>query len=141
MLFQNTKRVARVYSLGFRSELIPTNDNLSVLKNFVNDPDHELFVLVEHPDCIGDELLSLLNKRKSFTNDTIQVRKISENGKSLIADQFGQNPCNFVVLDDNKFRFEYDTEYYKSFWSFNQPDKCDILIDIFDNIFKNSTPI
>lgn len=134
IFFQNTNSAARVYcSQGFKSELVWYG-----LKDYLNDPKHKLFVLIENQDCFKDELFTIIEEKKD-KNDAIQVRQISEDGKKLIADRLGKATCSFAVFDDDKFRFEYDPKNLKSFGSFYQPDKCEILIKLFDSAFALSS--
>ena len=142
VLFQGTKN-ARIYCEGFKPNLIKTDPYWTALNQYLlEDANNRLDVLVESDEYKDEKPLQILKEAMDRRhNDTIHVKKISKAGKELIADRFGNGHCNFAVFDDKKFRFEYDPENYRAFGSFNQPDKCEILTELFDNAFADSTPL
>ena len=140
VLFKKTRKNARMYSNGFKSRLITTQPYWDELNFYLNNPKNELTVLVECADFIEEEPLMRLQEaiRQRNYDNTIQVKLISSEGKKMIADRFGKGHCNFAIFDDDKFRFEYDPENFKAFGSFYQPEKCEILTNLFDEAFASS---
>ena len=150
VLFNNTKKIARVYSHGFKPELITTEPYWSSLKNYIANPYHTLYVLVQTNEYVNAEPLMLLKKAQQERKRRIEsdekdnivnkkygdiiVKMISEESKDRIIEKYGEE-CNFAVFDDNKFRYEYDPRQFKAYGSFNQPDNCQKLKDFFDEIF------
>lgn len=142
ILFKNTQNEIRIFCEGFKPDLIMTQPYFSELKEYLNDGKKELKVLVEDDTYRDMEPLLLLKEEKSKrNNDTILYKKVSETDKELIFKTLGNNHCNFAVFDTNKFRLEYDPVNYKAFGSFNNPQNCKILIDLFDNAFSNASII
>lgn len=141
VFLQSTNSIARVYSYGVKSEWMPTDSKWYGLTDYLNYPKHKLLLLVENPNCIDDEMLRIIKESRSCNKDTIQIRQISEKGKQMIVDKLGQDSCYFAVFDNDKFRFEYEPENFKSFGSFNKPDDCKILIELFDSVFIASPPL
>lgn len=141
VLLKDTKR-ALIYAMGFRPDLITTEPYWSELEIYLNNPQNELFVLVETPDYMNDGPLVRLHETINRRQDnTVQVRQISPQGREFIEDRFGKDKCNFAVFDNNKFRFEYDPDNFKAFGSFNQPENCEILSNLFFDAFNASTPL
>lgn len=141
VLLKDTKR-ALIYAMGFRPDLIKTDPYWGELENYLRNPSNELFVLVETPDYMNAEPLKRLHEVMNLRQDkTVQVRKISPEGRQIIEDRFGKDKCNFAVFNDNKFRFEYDPDKFKAFGSFNQPENCEILSNLFFDAFNASTPL
>ena len=141
VLFQDTDE-ARIYCCGFRPDLITTEPYWGELNNYLKNPQHILHVLIEQDNYKTEEPLTRLHEIMNQRQDeTIQVRLISNEGKQMITDRFGTGHCNFAVFDGKKFRFEYDPDFFKAFGSFNQPDKCKILTELFDDAFNVSTPL
>lgn len=141
-LFKYTKNEARVYSLGFRPDLITSEPYWSTLNEFLNRPGSVLKVLVQTDEYINEAPLKLLKEIKRLRQQnniagTICVKKISKNRKNHISTRFGDKMCNFAVFDNNKFRYEYDPINFKAYGSFNQPDNCEILIREFDDAFND----
>ena len=145
VLLRNTDKIARVFSNGFKPDLIMTQPYWDSLKDFLNNPNNTLLVLVEtdkYQDSAPMQLLkTIIKKRKEMDSisGTVVVKLLSAKGKDLISKRFGNRHCNFAIYDDNKFRFEYDPENFKAYGSFNQPENCKILKDIFDNVFEQSS--
>lgn len=145
VLLKNTDRIARIFSNGFKPDLIMTQPYWNSLKEFLENPNNTLLVLVEtdkYQDQAPMQLLkTVIEKRKELVNGdgVVVVKLLSSNGKDLILKKFGNQHCNFAVYDDNKFRFEYDPDNFKAYGSFNQPKNCKILKDVFDNAFEQSS--
>ncbi len=145
VLFQHTEKEARIYSIGFRPDLITSDPYWPALKTWLSDPKHELKVLVETDAFLHEEPLQLLQqikveRNKHGINSTIIVKQISNDSRTDIIQKYGE-PCNFAIFDNNKFRYEYDPEHFKAYGSFNQPENCRVLIDDFDNAFDASNAI
>ena len=143
VLFQNTQDIARVYSIGFRPELITRLPYWESLNRFLDDPNHVLKVLVESDKYVDDLPIRLLRKKKEARSregkdDTISVRKINEECRKRISDVFGDEHCNFAIFDKEKYRYEYDPENFRAYGSFNQPDNCNILKNEFEHAFEDA---
>ena len=140
VLFQNTKKIARVYCIGFRPNLITRSPYWESLKHYLDDPNHIILVLVETDGYIDAEPLQMLKEKKKERakigqGDNIIVKAINDECKQHISDTFGDKHCNFAIFDDDKYRYEYDPINFKAYGSFNQPDNCKILTDEFDTAF------
>ena len=143
ILFQKTKTKARVFSNGFKPDLITTAPYWYELIDYLSDSQHQLSILVESDDYVNEEPLRRVREEMERRNHdgTIQIRLISDKGKKMIEGKFGSGHTNFAIFDNDKFRFEYDPENFRAFGSFNQPEKCEILSALFDEAYNVSTPL
>lgn len=141
VLLQNTNKVALMYCEGFKPDLIATQPYWDALNEFLKNPEHELHVLVQSERCQDQKPLLMLHEMINQGSTNILVKKISKTGKAIIEERYGEDPCNFAVFDDEKFRFEYNPTEYKAFGSFNKPDECRDLKDVFVRAFNASTPL
>ena len=138
-LFDNCENEARIYCQGFRKDLICEEPYWTSLQNYLNDPKKKLKVLVESSDHLNEDPIRLLfSTQKERNDDSIELRKINAGDKRHIEQTLDDNDCNFAVFDDKMFRFEYDPNGFKAFGSFNSPDRCRILTNLFDMVFKRA---
>lgn len=143
VLLKNTKKIARVFSNGFKAELITEEPYWDALQDYLDDDNHQLLVLVETSKYMHERPLQTLRKyiaKRTANGDdkSIIVRELSNKGRRAITDQFGFGHCNFAIFDEDKFRYEYDPGSFKAFGSFNQPKNSRLLIDVFDRSFNDS---
>jgi hypothetical protein len=141
VLFENTKSGARVFSEGFKSELITTEPYWSILKKYVCDKTKSLNVLVENSNHLHEAPMQLLleeRARRSADDSPIHIRLIGEKDKEHIFRELKCEQCNFAVFDEKMYRFEYDPKKYKAFGSFNHEANCSYLIGLFDNAFDKA---
>lgn len=142
LLFNHTDSDVRIFCVGFRPLLIRTMPYWGSLKKYLKDNGKSLKVLVETDKFLNDEPLQLLKKVKEERADnSIIVKLITKEDQKLINEKVEGEDCNFAIFDNNKFRFEYDPVGFKAYGSFNRPENCRYLIDIFDAAFKNSNTI
>lgn len=134
-LFKKTK-VARVYCCMFEPDLTVIGDYWDSLIDYVNNTDNILFLLCDDCDYVDYDILKNLNN-----NSRVKIRINNEEGKKLMIERFGEDPCSFAVFDDHKFRFEYDPILFKAYASFNQPEKCRLLSNLFDSVFNIAKPL
>lgn len=140
IMFENTKKEARIFCEGFKADLIHTEPYFSALENYLKDEKNELSVLVESDNYIHEEPICLLKSYRE-KGASIELKKIRETDKEKIFKELNTQHCNFAVFDNDKFRLEYEPEEYKAMGSFNQPEKCKTLIDLFNNAFSKADPI
>ena len=141
VLLDKTNSIARIFSYGFRPDLVWTDPYREALNRFVGSSYKELRILVESVEAIDKEPISFLNDMFKKGNERVSVRLITEEERNIIIDQLGGGHCNFAVYDDNKFRMEYEPEKFKAFGSFNDVTTCEKLIRLFDSAFDKSTPL
>jgi hypothetical protein len=67
---------------------------------------------------------------------SIIIKLIHPDHIKELNDKWGES-MHFSVFDNEKFRYEYDSENYKAYGSFNRPDTCKVLIETFDEIFND----
>lgn len=140
IMFENTKKKARIFCEGFKADLIHTEPYFSTLEKYLQDGKNELSILVESDNYIHEEPICLLKKYKG-KGASISLKKIREADKENIFIRLNTQHCNFAVFDNDKFRLEYEPEKYKAMGSFNQPEKCKALIELFDNAFVQADSI
>lgn len=145
VLFNNTDNIARIYCKGFRKDLIMTDYYWPSLKKYLEDKKHKLKVMVETAEHVKEEPLQLLrriiNERNAEGKDnTIEVKVITPDSKNEIIKKYGEE-CNFAVFDDTKFRYEYDPINFKAYGSFNQPETCKKLKEVFETAFSQAVPL
>lgn len=139
ILFQYTNNEVRIFSEGFKPELIMTQPYWNTLNDFLKRDNNKLSIMVETNQYINDAPLSLIRKTKDRRkNNTIEVRLIQENDKKNIFNQLNTEHCNFAIFDNDKFRLEYIPEQYLAIGSFNQPENCQKLMILFDVAFANA---
>ena len=81
----------------------------------------------------------LLKKyQQDRNNDTIKIKQINEDGRS-VSSLFSS--FNFSVFDRNKFRLEIEPKEFKALGSFNSPDSAMPLLNIFDKAFDKSDDV
>lgn len=86
------------------------------------------------------------NRKKSYkvkrTNEiiipdsNIIVKLIHPDSSKEIENIYGEQ-THFSIFDNEKFRYEYDSENYRAIGSFNQPETAAKLIKLFDRIFND----
>lgn len=146
LLFDHTISEVRIFCIGFRPDLISENPDENPywisLQNYL-ESGKRLKVLVETDKYINDAPLKLLKEVKKNRKNagSIVVKKITDEDKKLINEKVDGEHCNFAIFDNNKFRFEYDPDGFKAYGSFNRPENCRYLIDVFDAAFKNSNTV
>lgn len=140
IMFENTKKKARIFCEGFKADLIHTEPYFGALENYLKDEKNELSVLVESDNYIDEAPVRLL-KKYNGRGASISLKKIQEADKKNIFKKLNTPHCNFAVFDNDKFRLEYVPEEYKAMGSFNQPEKCETLINLFDNAFNEADSI
>lgn len=142
VLLANTGNVVRMYCSGFKPDLITTQPYWNALRKYLIEG-KEIRVLCE-TDVAKDDLpmqLLRLEKEKRKHKESIVVKLITEEDRRKICESVAEEHCNFSVFDGNKFRFEYEPEDYKAFGSFNRPDTCRFLTNLFDSSFNNSNTV
>lgn len=139
VLFENTKKDARIFCQGFKPTLITKDPYWKALKDYLNKDGNTLKVLVETDEFSKEQPLQLLKEEKYKRGDnSIQVRVASKETIESIYAKLSGNPCNFAVFDHDKFRFESEPDGYKAFGSFNRKNYASALISIFDDAFNKS---
>lgn len=142
VLFQNTEHQVRMFAYGFRPDLIMTPPYWNTLKEYINDTDKPINVLVETNEFVKEEPMRFLANAKERGRKNINVRLISEEQKKQIQEKMAPYAhCNFSVFDDNMYRMEFEPEEFKAFGSFNDKKECERLIGIFDNAYKSARVI
>ena len=142
VLFQSTKKDARLFCRGFRPDLIRKEPYWGALNAYLQDDSKRLHVLIETKDALNDEPMNLLRQTKERRgDDTVDFRIIKEEDRQRMFDGLNGTPCNFAVFDNDKFRFEYDPDGFKAFGSFNHEKNCSVLITLFDNAFNNAVAL
>ena len=141
VLLDNTNSVARIFSYGFRPDLISTKEYKRALENFLSSSYKEIRVMVESDEAIEEEPIRILKEAYGCDRHRVSLKLITpEDRKNLIA-QLGGGHRNFAVFDNDKYRMEYDPDDFKAFGSFNDVETCARLITLFDNAFENATSL
>jgi len=140
VLLRHTRSEVRLYSHGFKAELISKDPYWTALREYLRDEHKQLKVLVETEDYAEEAPMRLLREMKAqrIDKNSIIVKVIMPEDHERICEKFGDIHCNFGVFDNEKFRYEYDPEDYKAYGSFNRPDDCKIFTELFDSSFANS---
>lgn len=138
-LLNYTQGEARIFCEGFKPELITTQPYWNSLEQYLKEDSHKLYVMVETDLYLDKEPLAYLQRIKNNRkDDTIQVRRIKADSKDHLFVQLNTLHCNFAVFDQDKFRLEYIPERYQAIGSFNQPENCGKLTQLFDNAFSQA---
>jgi hypothetical protein len=91
-------------------------------------------VLLE--DC-SDRLINML--KKFIIPEQIKIRKISPEVKSLMKSKIGSgNDFHMILVDNQSYRYEYNTEKHEAICSFNDEPQCQQLSSIFSSGFNHS---
>lgn len=142
VMLASTKGEMRIYCTGFKPDLITTQPYWNALRNFLNEG-KKIKVLCETDEAKDELPMHLLRMEKAKRTDkgSIIVKLITKEDRRKICESVAEEHCNFSISDDNKYRFEYDPEGYKAIGSFNRPDTCKFLTDLFDTSFNNSNTV
>lgn len=142
VLLDNTEQIVRIYCYGFRPDLMIREPLNSAWKKFLDKKYNKLMILVDSSDYINEAPLKMVKKYiKQRNDDSIQVKLLSEEYHRKICEFFGDIYGYFSVFDSNKYRRESISEEFKSISSFNDPEYCSILINLFDDAFHKSSLI
>ena len=166
VMFKHCKGMARIYCQGFKPELVCELPFWTEFCAYIRNPKNRLYALVDSTEWINERPMKLLNqvkKERSITEHVIEykrrkegkgnkkvkkekdiiipdtsiiVKQIHPDSAKMIAKRYGES-IHFSVFDNEKFRYEYNSENYKAYGSFNQPDNCKYLIETFDQIFND----
>lgn len=138
VMLRHTEKEIRLFCCGFKEDLITTQPYWNSLVEYLKDAKKRFMVLVETDSYKEQAPMQLLLREKAKRgDDTISVKLITAEDKKLINDKVVEEHCNFGVFDGNKFRFEYDPENFRAYGSFNKPNTCKFLTEIFDSAFNN----
>lgn len=136
-LFNHTQSEVRMFCEGFKPDLITTFPYINALKNYLEDNGHKLKVLVETDQYKDSASFNLLIEgRRKRGDDSIIYKKITQEKKKKIFETLKSEHCNFSVFDGRMFRLETSPENYQAIGSFNFPERCVKLIELFDDAFE-----
>lgn len=141
VLLDNTNSVARIFSYGFRPNLISTEEYKQALQRFLDSSYKEIRVMVETNEAVDKEPIRMLKGAYRKGNDRISLRLITPDDKKELIDQLGGGHRNFAVFDNDKYRMEYDPDDFKAFGSFNDVETCKRLTELFNNAFEKATSL
>lgn len=167
VLFKHCNGMARIYCQGFKPELVCEPAFWVEFYSYVKNPNNRLYALIDTTEWVNEKPMKLLkqvknerskteqiieykkrkdgtgkNKRLKRVKDiivpdtSIIVKLIHPESAKMIAKRYGES-IHFSVFDNEKFRYEYDSENYKAYGSFNQPDNCRYMIETFDQVFND----
>lgn len=141
VLLDNTNSVARIFSYGFRPDLVSTNEYKKALENFLSSSYKEIRVMVESDEAIDEEPIRMLKEAYGRDRRRVSLKLITPEDRKDLIDQLGGGHRNFAVFDNDKYRMEYDPDDFKAFGSFNDVETCARLTTLFDNAFENATSL
>ena len=167
VMFEHCRGMARIYCQGFKPDLVCELPFWTEFCAYLKNPKNRLYALVDSTEWINERPMRLLkqvkeerstieqvikykhrkegkgNKKKIrkvediiIPDSSIIVKQIHPESAKMIAKRYGES-IHFSVFDNEKFRYEYDSENYKAYGSFNQPDNCKYLIETFDQVFND----
>lgn len=138
VLLDNTNSIARIFSYGFRPDLVSTNEYKQALERFLKSSYKEIRVMVETTEAVDKEPVRMLKDAYQKGNHHVSLRLITSEDRKELIDQLGGGHRNFAVFDNEKYRMEYDPDDFKAFGSFNDVETCGRLISLFDNAFEKA---
>lgn len=141
VLLDYTNSIARIFSYGFRPNLVLAPKYKEALERFLTTPHKELRVMVESDIAVKDEPIRMLQEAYQNGNKLVSLKLITSEDKEEIINQLGGGHRNFAIFDNNKYRMEYDPEDFKAFGSFNDTGICTRLTTLFDNAFDRATSL
>lgn len=141
VLLDNTNSVARIFSYGFRPDLVTTDEYKQALERFLKSSYKELRVMVETDEAVDKEPIKMLKKAYQEGNDHVTLRLITPEDRKELINQLGGGHRNFAVFDNDKYRMEYDPDDFKAFGSFNDVETCTRLTTLFDKAFEKATSL
>lgn len=142
VMFRYTKSIVRLYCQSFNDTLVTQLPYWNALRDFLNKG-KEIRILCDieaAKDAMSMHLLRM-EKEKHPDRNSIAVKLITEKDRRKICDSVAEEYYKFGVFDNNRFVVEYNPEGPKTFASFNRPDACKFLIELFDAAFENSKEI
>lgn len=141
VLLDNTNSVARIFSYGFRPDLVSTEEYKQALERFLESSYKEIRVMVETNEAIDKEPIEMLKDAYQNGNHRVSLKLITPEDREELIDQLGGGHRNFAVFDNDKYRMEYDPDDFKAFGSFNDVETCARLTTLFDNAFEKATSL
>ncbi len=141
VLLDNTNSVVRIFSYGFRPDLVSTPEYKQALKRFLETPYKEIRVMVETGEAVDQEPIRMLKEAYQSSPDRVSLKLITPEAREDLISQLGGGHRNFAVFDNEKYRMEYDPDDFKAFGSFNDVETCSRLISLFDGAFEKATSL
>lgn len=141
VLLDNTNSVARIFSYGFRPDLVSTSEYKQALERFLKTPYKEIRVMVETEEAVDQEPIRMLKEAYQSSPDQVSLKLITPEDREDLITQLGGGHRNFAVFDEEKYRMEYDPDDFKAFGSFNDVETCSRLTSLFDKAFEKATSL
>lgn len=141
VLLDNTNSVARIFSYGFRPDLVSTEEYKQALERFLSSSYKEVMVMVESDEAIDKEPIRMLKEAYQRDSHRVSLKLITPEDRKDLIEKLGGGHRNFAVFDNDKYRMEYDPDDFKAFGSFNDVETCARLTLLFDNAFEKATSL
>jgi len=133
-LFDNTEHIAKMVLGSFSGKISDQANYIHSLEKCIDKNVSFEIIFLETPN--ENSLAYQLLKQKKGNGHNIVFKNASADFKSFLTRD--GKPKHFAVFDDDKFRFEKDTEEYLALFSFNDKDNSKYLSTIFDQEFKKN---
>ncbi|WP_128531521.1 hypothetical protein [Mucilaginibacter gilvus] len=136
-LLDETKTIARMVVGSFDGRVSNQENYLGSLRSAIEKDVKFQILFLDLPNTNSKAFKMLLTAKKAgkpieckMANNSL-IDKLSKEGKVK----------HFSVFDNNKYRFEKDTENYLAWFSFNDLTNASTLINVFDTEFPDSKKV
>jgi hypothetical protein len=136
-LFEKTKNngSANMIVGSFKGKVSNQSNYLNQLENSIDRNVSFRIIFLDNPNK-NSKAFTLLNRKKE-EGKSINFYQASKETK----ERFAKRGVHFAVFDDDKYRFEKDTENYMAWICFNDQQNASSLSSVFEDELKNSIPL
>jgi hypothetical protein len=137
-IFKYSKSSLKILAGDFNGAVCGNADYITQLKSFLNRKG-KLEILMDdyNSEKINNPFAEVIKFYSFFNKDLVSVKKT--NGKLI--DSETQKPIHLTIGDNDKFRYEYDTNQYSAKCSFNNQTIASTLAGHFDTLFLKGEPV
>lgn len=142
VMLRATNNIVRLYCYNFNESPITKQPYWNALRELLIER-KEIRILCDTREAEKEIPMHLLRMEKELRSDTnlISVKVITKEDRNKIRESVAEEHYKFGVFDENKFIVWYTQNEEKAFASFNRPEACKFLIDLFDKAFTNSKEV
>jgi hypothetical protein len=133
-IFKHSKQDIRIFAGNLNGAVSGDDYYQEHLSNFLDSGGKLKILLQEFDKNNPPEIFNLFSSVDFFYPENVEI-KLSN---TTLVSEDTETKVHFTVGDSSMYRIENDVEKYLAKGSFNNPDKANYLIEIFDEIFEET---